>query len=314
MKKLKLISLVLLLLSPIFMSWGFYAHKLINQHAIYTIPAELAGFYKIHRHIIREKSVDADKRCYVDSAESPKHYIDIDRYEDTVIDSLPIHWSKAKEKYGERILIARGIVPWQIYFCYQNLVNAFKQKNIDLILKYSADLGHYVADAHVPLHTTQNYNGQFSGQIGIHALWESRIPEMFASTYNLSVGRATYIKDPLALAWTIVHESNQLVDDVLSIEKSLSEEFPTHLAKSYIVRKNILSLNYSDDYVAAYHSRMKGMVEQRLRKSILRLGSYWFSAWVDAGQPALHLEKKLTAPEELKDLQQLKIIGREEWH
>lgn len=314
MKKLILIPLVLLLLSPIIMSWGFFAHKLINQHAIYTLPAELAGFFKIHHDAIRDKAIDADKRCYVDSLESPRHYIDIDKYLEPGPDSIPIHWSKANEKFGERLLIARGIVPWQIYFSYQRLTQAFVARDVDLIIKHAADLGHYLADAHVPLHTTQNYNGQFSNQIGIHALWESRIPEMFADSYNLSVGRASYIEDPLALAWTIVRESNQLVASVLAIEKKLSLEFPKHLARTYLLRNNSLSLTYSDAYVAAYHKRMRGMVEQRLQQSILRLGSYWFSAWVDAGQPSFDLAS-LPSPEVLKvDLEDQPIIGRQEWH
>ena len=44
---------------------------------------------------------------------------------------------------------------------------------LDDVLRTAADLGHYLADAHVPLHTTGNYNGQRTNQTGIHALWET---------------------------------------------------------------------------------------------------------------------------------------------
>ena len=31
-------------------------------------------------------------------------------------------------------------------------------------MKYSAEIGHYIADAHVPLHANSNHNGQFTNQ------------------------------------------------------------------------------------------------------------------------------------------------------
>src|SRR5690606_23233961 len=144
------------------------------------------------------------------------------------------------------------------------------------------------SDAHVPLHTTRNYNGQLTGQIGIHAFWESRLPEMFADEYNLFVGKAAYLHSPLDSAWTIVRESNALVDSVLLLEKELSVTFPKTLQLSYITRNNILISTYTAAYASAYRTRMQGMVEDRRRKSILRTSSFSFSARVDAGQPVLN--------------------------
>ncbi|KGE13395.1 hypothetical protein DI53_2926 [Sphingobacterium deserti] len=294
-------------------SWGFFAHKHINQRAVFTLPAKLAPFYKKHIDLITEKAVDPDKRCYIDSAESPRHFIDIDDYDAGVIDSIPIHWSAAKEKYQERTLLAQGIIPWQIHFTYQKLVTAFTKKDVQAIIRYSADIGHYIGDAHVPLHTTNNYNGQYSGQIGIHAFWESRIPEMFARDYNLLVGKAVYIDSSLDTAWAIIRESHALVKDVLKIEKELSKEFPKHRQRSYITRNNTLIWSYSDAYTKAYHDRMNGMVESRMRKSIWRVGCYWLSAWVDAGQPELNLKQE-AKPDNEEPKANGKIIGREEWH
>lgn len=306
--------LVGLCLLTVFSSWGFYAHKLINRSAVFTLPTELALFYKKHIHAITEKSIDADKRSYVDSLESPRHYIDIEDFEEDSIDSIPIHWSKAKEKYQERKLLAAGIVPWQIQLSYQRLVKAFETGKVEQIIKMSADLGHYIADAHVPLHSTRNYNGQLTGQIGIHAFWESRIPEMFGSQYKLLVGKANYIYNPLDSAWTMVKESHALVADVLQIEKELSMTYPKHQQKSYIRRNNTLILTYSDAYTSSYHKLLQGMVENRMRQSVSRIGSYWLSAWIDAGQPKLNMNFQ---PLEIKDdetMRDKKIIGREEWH
>lgn len=313
MKKL-LICFAVILITITLSAWGFYAHKLINEHAIYSLPPPLSIFFKTHYKLIREKAINPDKRCYTDSLEPPRHYIDLDQYESPTADSIPRYWSKAREKYSEKQLRRHGMVPWQIQITYQQLVQAFIKKDAAQIINKAADLGHYVADAHVPLHTTMNYNGQFTGQVGIHALWESRLPEQFAKQYKLSVGPAVYIKNTQELAWTIVHESNLLVEEVLKIEKDLAKTFPSSLQKGYITRGNVTILTYADAYAQAYHERLTGMVEARLRLSLKRIASLWLSAWVDAGQPTLNIDYQEPPEKTLKKEKETKLLGREEWH
>lgn len=310
---MKRFLLLLIVVIVFFCSWGFNPHKKINETAVYLLPTQLASFYKAHIKQITNKAVDADKRCYVDTIEGPRHYIDLDKYEE--VDSIPIHWTKAKEKMTERKLLAQGIVPWQINRTYLQLVEAFKVKNIPRIIQHSADLGHYVADAHVPLHTTSNYNGQFTNQIGIHALWETRIPEMYMSDYNLFIGSAQYIVDPVNYAWKIVRESNALVDSVLGLEKQLSISFSGAEIKSYIERNNQLVQSYSDPYVHAYDAALNGMVERRFKASIYAVASLWYSAWIDAGQPKFAVQQdKYSLEDSTINYQGKKTLGREEWH
>lgn len=313
-----MLSITLLFTSHLFYFWGFYAHKLINEHAIYTLPTEMALYYKHHRHEIIERSVDADKRSYVDSAESIRHYIDIEDYQEEKVDSIPIHWSHARAKYPNALIQTAGIIPWHINLTYERLVEAFKNKNNQRIIRLSADLGHYIADAHVPLHTTTNYNGQLTNQIGIHAFWESRLPEMFADKYDLLVGRAYYIDSPIDHAWTIVKKSHILVDSVLSIEHQLSQQYPVDVHKSYIKRNNTLVYTYSDTYAHAYHEALNNMVERRMAESIRQIGSYWYSAWIDAGQPNLsfliHSEDHIYEVDSLEEWRPSQGKGREEWH
>lgn len=308
-----ILIICIIIVAGICSSWGFYAHKKINETAIYLLPAELASLFKQHIRWISEKAIDADKRCYVDSLESPKHYIDLNEYSE--VDTLPIHWSRAKEKINERKLLARGIVPWQIARTYLQLVDAFKHKEISKIIRYSADLGHYVADAHVPLHTTSNYNGQYSNQIGIHALWETRLPEKFAKDYDFHIGPITYIEDVPLQAWQIVRESHLLVDSVLSLEKQLAQSFKNKEIRAYITRNNQLIWNYSDEYARAYHQALKGMVERRMRASIYYTASLWYSAWIDAGQPKLRsIKQSLPIQTDTIPSFMTSPIGRIEWH
>src|SRR5690606_29889039 len=222
----------------------------------------------------------------------------------------------AVEKFTERRLLARGVLPWQINRSYYALVKAFSEKDFQRILRHSSDIGHYLADAHVPLHTTSNYSGQLTNQVGIHAFWESRLPELFSDGYDFFVGRARYVGSPVEEAWRIVQESHALVDSVLEIEARLHDSFPVDRKYGYITRNNQLIRTYSDRYSAAYHEALNGMVERRMRSAIRCIGNFWFSAWVDAGQPDIrHLPQESPAADTIPlPATGQKIIGRQEWH
>ncbi len=142
MKRLTWLSLLII---PFILctSWGFFAHKRINQLAIFTLPIEMINFYKAGSGYIIDHAVDPDKRRYIDTLEAPRHYLDVENYEEQV-DSIPEKWVSALNKYGQKKLNASGIVPWQIERSYYSLVKAFKTKDSLKILKYSADLGHYI--------------------------------------------------------------------------------------------------------------------------------------------------------------------------
>lgn len=317
---MKKLSIFLILFGTVILcaSWGFFAHKRINQLAIFTLPEGMVGFYKNNHKYITEHAIDPDKRRYADTAEAPRHYLDVENYEEH-IDSIPEKWNDAVNKYGAKKIASDGMVPWQIQRTYNNLVRAFKERDSLKILRYSADLGHYVADAHVPLHTTKNHNGQLTNQTGIHGFWESRIPELFAKDYNLLVGKASYIENPLKEAWKIVKNAHTMVDTVLTFEAKLNASFPADQKYDFSMRGKNVMKQYSVAYTKAYQDMMKGMVERQMRSSIIKVGSFWFSAWVDAGQPDLRnmirieasIEDKQQAEKADKKYQEGKIIGRE---
>jgi hypothetical protein len=289
--------------------WGFFGHKRINRIATFTLPPEMFGFYKEHIEYLTEHAVDPDKRRYAVEGEAQCHYIDLDHYykpgEDP-FEIIPQKWYAAVEKSTEDTLQAYGIVPWHIHIMKMKLQKAFESKNVDLILKYSADIGHYIGDAHVPLHTTENYNGQLTGQRGIHGLWESRLVEINSEDYDYFVGKGQYVKNILDLAWEAVKGSHRSLDSVLSIEKKLSAEFPSDKKYSFEQRGNTTIPVYSYEFSQEYHKRMNGMVERRMRAAIIAVGSVWYTAWVDAGQPDLqslqNIPPSIALLDELKNL------------
>jgi len=262
--------------------WGFFGHENIDRLAVFTLPPEMIPFYKKNIHYIVEASVNPDRRRYAVPEEAPRHYIDMDDYHG----ELPKYWKAAVDSLSEDSLVAHGIIPWHTYRMYHQLREAFMLGDPGRILRISSELGHYVADAHVPLHTTSNHNGQKTDQYGIHGLWESRLPELFSDHYDFFVGQAMYIEDVQGAMWDVVKASHACVDSVLSLEKDLSQREASR-KYSFETRAKQTVKVYSLRYSKMYHKMLSGMVERRMRASILMVGSIWYTAWVDAGQPDL---------------------------
>ncbi len=373
-------------------AWGFFGHRKINHHAVFTLPPELIVFYKKHIDYVTEHAVDPDKRRYATKHEAPRHYMDLDRYGKMPFPDLPRNWTDALMQYAQYFFVhenrgdtlplltapvmqhdsfvafnpklfkgtaprvtrqafrqfflrhiqpkyyedswpiettalaalfdgqplncrsafaldkfsEHGIVPYHLEHTLRRLSEAFAEKDVKKILRHSADIGHYIADAHVPLHTTENYNGQLTGQDGIHAFWESRLPELFAEdNYDFWVGRAELIERPAEYFWNIVLESHALVDSVLGIEMALRREFPTDRQLCNEMRGTTMVRTQCEEFAAAYSARLGGMVEARMRASILSVGSAWYTAWVMAGQP--DLRKLDPAPIAVKDSSDIQL-------
>jgi hypothetical protein len=218
-------------------------------------------------------------------------------------------------------LSAHGILPWNLQQMHKRLTKAFRDRDSRLILKLCADIGHYVGDAHVPLHTTSNYNGQKSNQYGIHGFWESRIPELFADEqYDYFIGKPEYIEYPTDYFWKVVTDSHLLVDSVLHVEWALRSAIPADQQMCPDLRQGSQVLTQCRDFAAAYQQNMRGMVERRMRTAVHAVSSVWYSAWLDAGAPDLsHLDGPMASDTDRKEEEELlkgfrggKIIGRPE--
>lgn len=340
--------------------WGFFAHRLINKLAVFTLPPELLSFYKPYIGYIENHSADPDKRRYVVEGEGIRHYMDLDSWEGVPIESLPATLSEAVFRSGEIVGIhprgdtlfqfrlntqhrdsvsnflhaagfdayaylsegqwtfseeqieelftlseecldcqftmtdpffSHGILPYHLLKTYRQLVSAFRFGDGKRVIQVSTELGHYLADAHVPLHTTKNYNGQLSGQTGIHAFWETRIPELFAEDeYDFFVGPAHLIDDVNDYFWSVIRESHSLVSRVLEEEKKVRERIREDRQYCFEDRNGRIVRLPCRSYAWKYQSAMKGMVEKRMRASIAAIGSIWYTAWAEAGSPDMSSE------------------------
>lgn len=322
-KAAQALLLAILLLHPqdVF-CWGFYAHQQINYHAVFLLPPEMMVLYKPNIIFLSEHSTDPDKRRYAVPEEGPRHFIDIDQYGSFPYADLPRKWKEAVEKFGEDSLKRHGIVPWHIQSMLYRLTDAFKQKDYSKVMKCSAELGHYISDAHVPLHASSNHNGQLTNQKGIHGFWESRVPELLAEKeFDFFIGRAEYIRSPSEFIWKRVLESAAAADTVLAYERELTKKFADDKKYAFENRNGKTIRQYSEAFTIAYNKMLDGMIERRMRQSIFAIASFWYTAWVNAGQPDLkEMAGKKFSENDMKEFEKLDkqwasgagMIGREE--
>lgn len=295
--KLKILktSFILLLITgsiSLALAWGQWGHKHISRAAVFALPPEMRTFFYNHIDFITEGSVVPDLRRSIinDKNEPPRHYIDIEDFK-IPLDSFPKTSEEAFEKYGSAFLNKTGYLPWYIQTLTEKLTKAFKKGNKSEILFIATDLSHYLGDANQPLHTSSNYDGQITNQKGIHALWESTLPQMFGSAYDFKTVPAKYIPDIAAETWKIIVESHSLVDTILAKDKEVRSRFTKdNMYKKDSSGNTVMFYNspvFSDEYTKQFNIALDGMVEHQLRLSIYDVACFWYTAWVNAGKPNL---------------------------
>jgi hypothetical protein len=278
--------------TPLFLAWGIFGHEHINRAAVMALPDPVQSFFYNHIDFITQESTVPDLRKYTlhDKAENPRHYIDLENFGG--IDSLPLTMAEAKTKYEDRFLQSNGILPWYVLDLMDQLTKAFKEKRKTEILFLAGDLGHYIGDAHMPLHTSSNHDGQMTGQTGIHSFWETQLPEMFGKDYNYHTADAHFIPDLRKEMWAILASSHRLKDTLLLADKMLREKLGADNifkkdASGAPLRNKYNAPIHTDEYAKQFHQALNGMVEKQLRKAIEATSSFWYTAWVNAGKPDL---------------------------
>ncbi len=283
---MKRISILVLIVCA---SWGFLAHKTLQQISIYQLPDDLAGYFYANQDYIVQQSIRPDVRRRDDKSEDAKHYLDMDAhlFGKDYKTSIPHDFAKAVQKYGMDSLRKEGLVPWEVYRVYGRLVHAFKNEMRDSVIFYAADLGHYVADAHVPLHTTANHDGQLTGQKGMHVLWESLVPEAQLATYALNqVEGVKYIAKPQDFIFQILLESHAMLPRMFAAEKEVRAELGEAGSFEMVERNGRQQRYYTKAFIQAYGNKLGTSIPERMMLASSRVASFWYSAWKDAGSPA----------------------------
>lgn len=295
-KKILFTSLFIIGLSiftTIAWAWGSWGHKHIARAAIFALPDSMRLFYYNHIDYITERAVEPDVRQSLvrDANEFSRHFIDIEDFGIKNINDFPKTLPQALPKYDSTFLGKSGFLPWHIENLMDKLTQAFKRKNKSSILFLSSEISHYIADAHQPLHTSSNYNGQLTGQYGVHSFFESMLPPMFGDKYNFRTDPPQYISNVTDYTWKMIEQSHSLVKPLLDAEMRVRQKFDTtSMYKRDANGNRVKFFNdpvYSDAYAIAFNKELGTMVEDQIRLSVYDLSCYWYTAWVNGGRPDL---------------------------
>lgn len=302
MKRRTIFSISLIVIIIGFSSWGFLVHRTVNQLAIYELPKKMQPFFFIYKDYLVYNAPRPDQRRNTDPTEGNKHFMDMEYFGPSPFDSVPQNWDAAVLKYGADTLKKYGTLPYTIIETQKKLTEAFRNKNRDSILFYAADLGHYIGDAHVPLHTSLNYDGQLTNQRGMHDLWETTVPEIVFTSYDLSSRhKAKYLANPTKTIWSILEHTHSLLPNMLAKEIEVSKNFTDSTKYRLQERWGKMRRFYTAPFAREYSKALGSSINDQLRASADHLADFWYTAWVDGGKPNLnHIMTKPYAKSEFK--------------
>jgi hypothetical protein len=271
-KKLLLSALIILLPFSVMLGWGAEGHKLISNKAMTLLPEDMNSFMKWQDYVTIH-SVDPDLRKNSDKSEGPKHFIDIDFYPEFLNGKMIQDKSELDAEYGDSTVTKMGLLPWATLDTYNKLVSALKDKDRDKAMIYLADLGHYVADGHQPMHAIMNYNGQMSGQKGIHYRYESIMVDSNLAQINndFQAESPIYISHPLDFIFKYIADANSVADVLFN-----ADNFAYKNAKS----------REDSEYYRLLWFKTKYVTETQIENAATDFASLFYSAWMDAGEPA----------------------------
>jgi hypothetical protein len=251
--------------------WGPAAHRLVNTSAVATLPPPLRAFFEANRSFLTEHANDPDEWIKKDPYERTHQYIYLDKYGLFPYLGLPYSYKLAVSKYGGRRVSANGTLPWRIGEYSLRLTNNLQAQKWDDAKLDAVVLAHFVSDAHDPLHTTQNFDGQLTDQTGLSVRFGSSLIDRYANFLMLHPQEASKIDDPTTYAFHMAVEANTWVDRILWADWSARAGLS----------------DYTDEYFDRFYTLLGSTAAQEISAAAHDAGSYWYTAWLNAGQPSL---------------------------
>ena len=246
--------------------WGWQAHQYINAKAVDYLPQEMA-FFSAYQSWLSQHAIDPD----TDDNPGYYHYIDIDYYGEFFSGTLPHTWDDIIDLYGYSVVTGNGTIPWVIDRWADSLRVLMSENQWDDAWQVAAELGHYVADSHQPLHLTLNYNGQNSGNYGIHSRYETSMINPHLDQLPLPDGEAHYWVDGLDSVFHYIDTIYPSVALIMAADDTAKSVDP----------------GYGTTYYTVLWDKLDSITTDAIHNSILDLASIWYSAWIDAGSPSL---------------------------
>jgi hypothetical protein len=250
-------------------TWGSVGPHYIAQNYSQHLPAYVDGL-QAYDSTVDAHVTDPDTRKSYTPGEAERHYIDIDSYPAFLAGTLSRDRSVLEAQYGAAYVIEVGILPWAVTEVVGTLTQQFQAHNWSAAALTIADLCHYVGDANMPLHCATNYNGQLTGNTGIHSRYESTMISNYVSLLHTPPMLAQYYASPQDAIFDVVAASYAGVAPILAADN---------------VAKAASGGSYNSTYYASLWNGTRILTQARLDTASVMTASYVYTAWVNAGRP-----------------------------
>jgi len=279
----QIIVIQIILIGTQLYGWGYEVHRRISRAAVEAVSGEFGDFLKKNINDLSYNAANPDFWKAVDPDEFPRHFIDVDLYDEYPFDNIPRTLASVYAKYGEDAVVHNGIAPWVIEDYNNKIVELMKNNKWRESIFAMSAMSHYIADLHMPLHTCSNYNGQLTGNDGVHFRWESPLVKKYISNID-PISKAEFIDDPTEMSFTIIKESFLVYPKIIEADSKARVDL-TQVQKDSL--KTYEKLSFEDQYLSILYSGTSEILQERLNSAAQRIASYWYSCWVEAGSPSL---------------------------
>jgi len=275
--------IIALVLPKIVCGWGYDAHQRINWSAANIIPGKFGKYVRSNRQELAQYAVVADYIKSSDNKEAPRHYIDADLYDVFPFDSLLGSLADLEAKYGKDMIGKWGYGPWAIDETCNRVIYMLKNKRWDEAIFHMSTLGHYISDIHVPLHVVENYNGQLTGNDGIHFRWEGRMVDEHVKSIRPTGPLPLVSESVVDFSMNIVRESYVTMQQILNADTK-SRKLLSSIEQQQLNSYDILS--FEGPYLQSLYDQTADLVQDRIEMAVLRIAAMWVYCWNEAGQPS----------------------------
>ncbi len=249
-------------------AWGDQGHRVVSVLAIRSLPEDPRAWFAGREAEVGDHASDPD-HWKQDRKEGPRHFLDMEPYGDP--EHLPRTLEAAQARVGGDYY-RLGVVPWIIQDRWRDLVLAFREGDPAQVAMATAILGHYIADAHVPLHTTVNHDGQLTDQRGVHSRWETGLVGRYVVADDLLVLPAGPDAAFLDRPWDWLRASHKLVPQLLADDHEAD-------------RTTDGGRQRTQAYWQIFWAKQGPVVKQQLQAAGQHLGDAILNAWIEAGRP-----------------------------
>jgi hypothetical protein len=252
-------------------AWGSATHHYIAQNYSKHLPAQIDGL-RVYDATVDAHVTDPDTRRPSTPGEAPRHFIDIDWYPEWTQGTLSHDRATLEAQYGAAQVEDIGLLPWVVDEVVNTLSTQMRNGDWNAAALTIADLCHYVGDSSQPLHCCLNYDGQLTGNNGVHSRYETSMMSSRIVLLSTPVTPAVYHANSVDAMFDMIGASWSYVDDVLAGDNA---------------GKAASGGSINSTYYNTLWSNTESFTRSRINDAAFETASFVLTAWINAGSPAV---------------------------